>query len=125
MEVTQLLDPFGFAPDGKVVIAHLPELRLTRRSQLARSDLLEHLNHERELAVLRLPDEQVDMLGHYHVSGDGASIPAPDSFPFVFERVAGRGRVEQFHSLITTERDEVQTSLVLIPDRLDVHLRRL
>jgi len=30
------------------------------------------------------------MLGHDHVSGDGASIPAPDSFQFVFERFAGR-----------------------------------
>jgi len=60
-----------------------------------------------------------------HVSGNGASIPAPDSFQFVFERLAGCGGFEQFPSLITTKRNEVETTLVLMPDWLYVHLRRL
>lgn len=80
MDVAQLLDPLGFAPHRKVVIANLPEAPESGMPQLARRDLFEHLHCDRELAALRFTDEQVHVFGHDYVAGDIASVPLPNAF---------------------------------------------
>src|SRR5271165_3886826 len=61
------------------------------------------------------------MFGHDCVSGDPAAVPAADAFQFAFEYFTGGNRVEQLHPAIATERDEVQTVLMLVADRLNGH----
>jgi hypothetical protein len=120
MNVSQFLNPLRLGPDGRVVISNLPEsLRLPHpsrvfcgrvglRPQLSRSDLLQHLNHERKFCPLRFADEQVHMLGHDYISGNEAAMPPADTFQLTRKSIFSRGRVKQLHPPITAECDEVQ-----------------
>ncbi len=58
------------------------------------------------------------MFRHDHVPADVASIPPPYSLEAALENFPRCSRAEQLPSPITTKGDEVQTALVLIPDRL-------
>ena len=88
MDVTQFLDSFRLAPNRKIVIANLPESRLTWLLQLPRSNLLQHLHDQREFAALRFTEEKVDVLGHDDVSRDKTTIPAADTLQLLLEDVS-------------------------------------
>ena len=64
--------------------------------------------------LLRFADEQMNMFRHDHVASNGASVPTPHSLQFLLEDLSRSGGVEQFHALVATEGDEVETTLVLI-----------
>src|SRR5206468_7183844 len=49
MDVAQLLNAFGLAPNIEIVIPRLPEYASFRPAQLVRHDLFEHLQRDREL----------------------------------------------------------------------------
>jgi len=65
------------------------------------------------------------VLGHHHVAGDVAGVPDADSLKGLLENLFRRRAIEQGHSVITTERDEMQAALVLIADWFDMHSRGL
>ena len=63
------------------------------------------------------------MLGLHYVAGDVAGVPGADALKGLLEGIFRRRGIEQGHSVITAERDEMQAALVLIADWFDVHSR--
>jgi hypothetical protein len=51
---------------------------------------------------------------HHHITGDVAAVPTSDSLEFSFEGLTRSHRVQERDSPVTTERDEVQASLLLV-----------
>jgi len=89
MDVAQLLDPLGFAPHVEIVVARLPERRAFGAPQLLRGDLLQHLQRDRQPPAFGFADQQVDVFGHDHISGDEESIPSPHPLQRLLEDCAG------------------------------------
>jgi hypothetical protein len=121
VDVAEFLHCLLSTPHRKLVIAGLPETRHPLRPQSAGGDLFEHLHHRRQFPALRLADQKVYMLRHNHVARDVVAVPAADTFQIMLERVSRANGIEQLHSPVTTERDEVQTFLTLVSDGLNVH----
>jgi len=107
MDVPQLLHPFSFTPNRKIVIARLPETRRTNRLQIAGSDLLQHLNRDRKSLAFWFADEEMYMLGHDHVRCDVAAVPITYSFKFTLKDFSRGNRIEERHPAIATECEEV------------------
>src|SRR5437588_5214328 len=76
MHVAQLLHVFLLAPHGKIVVTDLPEAGLVAAAELARRDLLEHLDGDGEFGSLRFADQQVYVLRHDDITADPEAIPA-------------------------------------------------
>src|SRR5262249_42530851 len=121
MDMPKLLHTFAFTPNRKTIVAGLPEVRRSRRLQLARGDLLEHLNDDGECVALRFADEQMNVFGHYHITGDVAAVPAPNSFEFALEGLSRCNRIENRHATITAGSYETLAPLLLIAFGLRSH----
>ena len=90
MDILQLFRALRFTPNRKIVIPSLPETGPARRLQLAGGDLLQHLNHDGKRVAFGLADEQMYVLGHYHLTCDVAAVPAADSLELTFEGLSRR-----------------------------------
>ena len=93
MDIPQLFHPFPFTPNRKIVVAGLPETRRPHQLQLAGGDLFQHLHHHGKRAAFRFADEQMYVLGHHHVTGDVAAVPAADSLEFTLEGLSRCNRI--------------------------------
>src|SRR5580704_15119651 len=113
MDVSQLLDALGFAPDIEIVVARLPERPALGLAQLPRNILLEHLQRQRELRSFRLGDEQVNMLRHNHVSGDVEPVPLPRTFESLLKNVAGSRHTQASRPSVAAKCEKVQTARFL------------
>ncbi len=100
MDVAQLLDAFGLAPDVEVVVTREPEWPTLELAQLPSHVLLEHLERDREFRPLRLGYEQVDVLGHDHISCNVESVPLACIFQSFFEDVPGAGSIQATSRLL-------------------------
>jgi len=113
VDVAQLLDAFGLAPDVEVVVTREPERSTLELAQLPSHVLLEHLHGDREFRPLRLGYEQVNVLGHDHISCDVESVPLACIFQSLFEDVPGAGSIQASLAVAATESDEVKTARFL------------
>ncbi len=113
MDVAQLLNAFGFAPDIEVVITREPERPTLRLAQLPSYVLLEHLQRDRKFRPLRLGYEQVNVFGHDHISRDVDSVPLAYIFQSLFKDVARAGSAQASFAVAATESDEVQAARLL------------
>ena len=110
MNVAQLLDALGFAPNIKIIVAGLPEGTAFGFAQLAGNILLEHLQRERELRSFRFGHQKVHVLGHDYISSYVESIPLPRSFQSLLEDVTSSGRTQTRGALVAAKREKVQTA---------------
>ena len=127
VHVSELLDLLLAAPDVEIIEPALPELWQTavgsreqerslrcRRTvvglapQLPRDTLLEHFENGRRSAASRLGNEQVDVLGHDHVTDQLEPKLFADLAENLDECIPSARRVEKRKSPVTTEGDEVQ-----------------
>src|SRR5579864_1254622 len=82
-------------------------------SHFLRHNLLEHLQRNRQVASLRLAQQQVHVLGHHDKSSQVESVPTTYSFQGDNECVARRPASEQRRAAVTTERDEMKVTSLL------------
>ena len=127
MHVVELLDELRLTSDVKIVKARLPELRQTivsfaewepelyrRRGlarlapQAARHSLFQDLHNARRIALGRLTDEQVDVIGHHDVTHKRESVAVTHlSRNFHKQILRARGG-KQGQTPVTTACDEVK-----------------
>jgi hypothetical protein len=67
MHIIQFLRQFPFTLNIEVIISGLPKW-VRPVTQLARNDLLKHLQPNRQFASLRFAQQQMHVLGHNHKS---------------------------------------------------------
>ena len=109
MDVSQLLDPLSLRPDVEVVVAGLPKRTTLNFAQLPRNILLQHLHRDRQLRPLRLRDQQVNMLGHDHVSRNVKPVPLARPLQRLLKDVAGSRYPQARRALVTAKGEIVQT----------------
>src|SRR5271157_852126 len=126
VHVLQLLSFFRVRVNVEVIKARLPECaracRWLRKRQtqlfltnvpalpphLLRDALLQHLQHRRGRAFLRLADQQMHMLWHHHMSHQQKSVLLANPSKFPYEQLPRAHRLEQRQPPITTESDKMQ-----------------
>jgi hypothetical protein len=108
MQIPQLLDALAFAVHIEIVITPLPESITGRMLNLARHQLLQHLQGDGKSAPFGLADEEVNMLRHRHISDDHDSIPLPHVLELKLKDPA-RSRLSQIRlPPIATEGNEME-----------------
>jgi hypothetical protein len=73
------------------------------------------LNGRRQALSLRFADQQVDVLGHDHISNDHQTVSPPNLFKHLQEQIPPSTESEESLAFMTTESDEVQISGFVIP----------
>src|SRR6266404_4895208 len=126
MHVLELLANFLFTPHIEVIKSGLPEARQIpvacckcaarlpcRRAtsaspEIPRDALLQHFQDDAGCALGGFADEQMNVVGHDHIS-DQQEIIALTNFPHGLDEYFSRSpRVDQRNPSITTEREEMQ-----------------
>ncbi len=79
MNIAQLLAKLIVIANIKIVITLLPKM-LRSADQPTRDSLLERLDRISELAVLRLAEQQMNVLGHDDISEHPQAVNMSDSF---------------------------------------------
>jgi hypothetical protein len=87
---------------------------LSRVHSVLRNNLLEHLQHNRQVASLRLAQQQMRVLGHNDKSSQVESVPTTYSFQRDNESVARQTASKQRRAAVTTERNEMKVTSLLI-----------
>ena len=88
MHVTKLFDPLCFCEDVEVVVAGLPYKLL---GPGARETLLEYLEGSGEFCLLRLGDQEMDVVRHEDVAENLEAVFPASFFEDLLEGVAGGG----------------------------------
>ena len=83
------------------------ELVTKSGSQFLRHDLLQHLDGDRQAALLRLAYQQMNVFGHDHIAEDTQIIPAAHPLQCLLEDATRLRAAQQRSPAITTEGDEV------------------
>jgi hypothetical protein len=115
VHVFQLLDPLVLTPHIEVVVAILPERLAWLLAKLTRSDLLQHLQHHGEIALLGFTHKQVNVLGHDHITVNVKPLPLPHRFQNLLEQIESCRSAQQWSATIATEGDEMEVSCFLKP----------
>jgi len=129
VHVVKLLDELGLTPDIEIVKARLPELgkqavglpkwklQLLGRYSFARLAakppryaLLQDLHEGGGSACCWLADEQVDVIGHEHVTCQGKAVAVAHLAQNFDEQIFGVSRGKQGQPPVATARDEVQVA---------------
>jgi len=112
MHVLQILDALLFIMYVEVIITALSELRIPNRLQLSRGLLFQHLQGDGQGRNRRLSQEQVNMLGHQHISGDHKPIAESHLFKLTLEEPVSCGVAQQksrsFGSAYPTDDETVR-----------------
>jgi hypothetical protein len=137
MHIAKFLDALVFGPDVEIVKSFLPDVlrRVIDQTKLRRSSGLrenaprkaqfERLHHRRWILFFWFTDEQVNVLGHDHVSHNDEPIALAHLFEHGEKQVATFLCVKQRTALITTAGDEVQVSGSIKTFGLAVHSNKV
>src|SRR5216684_2014166 len=140
MHVAQFLEAFVFGPHVEVVEAFLPDVlrgvveqaglgwvaSSPRLSQYAaRKAKFERLHYCRRSLYLRFADQEVNVLGHDHVTDDHELIARAHLLQHSEQQVATVRRAEQRLLPITTTSDEMQVSSGVEAFQFPGHDRRV
>src|SRR5271157_222292 len=139
MNVAQLLDPLARAPHIEVIETLLPDRgrdtsrqrRLCQRPlapalvHLTREALLDHLHHNRGVALLRLTHQQVEVFGHDHVAVDYKLVLLPRLFQYPQKQIAAPSAAQLRLAAIATAGDEVQVMAAVEALQSRGHDRRI
>ena len=132
VHVIQFLNSLLPAPNIKVIkpplpktAMHrgiLPQTQLSRRRfpprpppQPPRHSLLQHLHHHRRIRLLRLPNQQMNVLRHHDVADDDEPIPPPHFIKNDQKRIPRPHRPQKRQTPITTESNEMQLRSPIAP----------
>jgi hypothetical protein len=122
VHVAQFLDALVFGPHVEVVESLLPDMlrrvleedglrRVATASRLRQDPPgkaeFESLHHGRRILLLRLADQQMNMLGHDHVADDDERIALAHLFQHRQKKVAAARSAEHRLPAITTASDEM------------------
>ena len=138
MHVIQLLNPLLPAPYIEIVepplpktAMHrgvLPQTQLSRRRlpanpppQPPRHQLLQHLHHHRRIRLLRLTDQQMNVLRHHHIPDDYEPIASPHFIKNDQKSIPRPHRPQKRQPPITTERNEMQLRSPIAPLKILRH----
>ncbi len=138
MHVFEFFNPLLETPHVEVEESPLPETRqqafltgqgqfqLSRRNplpppQAARDALLQYLHHCRWRSPGRFANQQMDVLGHDHISHQRHAAAIAHLVENPNKGILRPGRTQQRQSPVTTERDEVQISTAVPPNQILGH----
>ncbi len=138
MHVIQFLDPLLPAPYIEIIKPPLPETamhrgilpqtHLSRRRlptnpppQPPRHPLLQHLHHHRRIRLLRLPNQQMNVLRHHYIPDDYKPIAPPHLIENDQKRIPRPHRPQKRQSPITTERNKMQLRSPIAPLKIFWH----
>ena len=100
----------------------LPQTQLSHRRfpprpppQPPRHSLLQHLHHHRRIRLLRLPNQQMNVLRHHDVADDDEPIPPPHFIKNDQKRIPRPHRPQKRQTPITTESNEMQLRSPIAP----------
>jgi hypothetical protein len=77
--------------------------------------LLQDLHRETNISVVRLANEDVEMLRHHHITDDNEFIPLANFFKDFQEQISSRGRAEKWLTVIATAGDEMVIAASIPP----------
>jgi hypothetical protein len=138
VHVIQLLNSLLPAPNIEIVEPSLPKTAIHRgilpQTQLSRQrfppnpppqpprhPLFQHLHHHRRIRLLRLPDQQMNVLRHHHIPDDYETIAPPHFIKNDQERIPRPHRPQKRQTPITTERNEMQLRSPIAPLKILRH----
>jgi len=124
VDVLEFLDALLGSPDVEVVITGLPEASVVTVESLG-DGLLQRLDCAGESGPFGLSDEQVNVLGHDHISDHMEAVAATGLFERALEGFFGVRCVEEGLPTITAKGDEVEISALLETDKPPRHGERL
>jgi|HubBroStandDraft_2_1064218.scaffolds.fasta_scaffold42266_3 hypothetical protein len=123
MHIAQLLDPFARRPYVEIIEASLPHVLGADREQFllginsalthglqdaTREALFDRLHNTRWIALLRLADQDMNVVGHGHVAYDYEAITLADLFEHCEELIATLPARQPGLPMITTASNEMQ-----------------
>ena len=127
--VTEFLDAFMLGPNIKVVKSLLPDVLpgVVKQGSLCRiastlrlyqdascKSELKRLHYGRGILLLRFADQQVNVLGHDHVTDDDELVALAHPLQHGQKHAATARRGEKRLSPITTAGDEMQVSSTVV-----------
>jgi hypothetical protein len=122
VHVAQFLNAFAFRPDVEIVKSLLPDMlrrvveeaglrRVATASRLRqdapRKAEFESLHHGRRILLLRFTNQQMNVLGHDHITGHDELIALPHLLQHRQKKVTEARGAEQRLSPITTASNEM------------------
>jgi hypothetical protein len=113
VHVAKLLSVLGCGVYVEIVIASLPEWTLPSPH---RHGKLQRLERFRQNRLSGFTDQKVNVFGHDYVSEDKEIVSDPYPFQGLLEEISRGCRSQVWLSAVTTERDEVEVSGLLITD---------
>ena len=138
MHVVEFFNSLLQTPDIEVVKPPLPKPRLrifaTFKAQIQLSSirslfpaqapgdaLFQNLNHRRGRSSCRLANEQMDVLGHHHISDKREAEAVSDLAENLNESIPSASRAQERHAPVTTERDEMKMPAPVNPNEFVGH----
>src|SRR5579862_3649540 len=132
VHVIQFLYPLLPAPNIEIIKPPLPETAMHRdilpQTQLPRRrfpptpppqpprhPLLQHLHHHRRIRLLRLPDQQMNVLRHHHIPDDYEPIAPTHLVKNDQKRIPRPHRPQERQTSITTKSNEMQLGSPIAP----------
>jgi hypothetical protein len=112
MHVLQLFNSLVVGEDVEIIVADLPERLLAKTFRDRQLEGLDR-RRERNLAIQRFADEQVNMLRHDDIAADLEVVPLAGEFQGVEKDVFGRRGSKVGFAAITTKCDEVVVAFSL------------
>src|SRR5258708_7009548 len=131
MDILQLLNLLFFAPDDKIIKAALPDLSCFKsflpqtalgrhftaapvRKHSAGKSLLQYLHDRGWSSTIRFADQQMNVLGHDHVSDDDETAAHAHLLQDFEKQIPPADGPQQRSLVITARGDEVQVSFAVV-----------
>ena len=108
--ILQLLNPLCFRMNIEIVVSWQPKRPLRR---LLRHRRFQGLYRNIESRSLRLAHKQMHMLRHHNVAVNAQYIPPPNLFQRPLKGISRISHCQVWHSIVTTECNEMQVSWLL------------
>jgi len=118
MDVAEFLKPFGFGMNVEVVISHKPEWPLIRSLG---DGCLQCQDCAVEHCSLGFGNQQMHMFGHHHVAENVKDVASAYRFEGGLEQVTGSRAGKIRKPTVTTEGEEMKSSLLLEPFKSGRH----
>jgi hypothetical protein len=116
VHIFQLLGRLGVAPNVEIVIAPLPKLGLFGSLQLSGGLLFQNLDCQGEWRFAGLAHQQVNVLGHEHVSRHHEFIAPPHPFQFSLEDAIALSICQPWQSSIAAKGEKMKLRRLLVTD---------
>ena len=114
MDITKLFGLLGVAPHIEIVVAGLPERAALWAVQAPGYVLFQQLQRDGKSGSLRLSQQQMNVLGQNHISGNVKAIPLAGIFEGFLKQVASVRGGQSGRASIATECNEMDAARFLV-----------